>query len=167
MPKNPWAVWKARALEAESWQVADKLPGELTTTSASLSKKKKLVQDVHLANDFQATSGKVLVQQCVLVTFMRCICKNTYNAAWVAAEKGKDVADYAYQNWKSRCGTLCLTVSLALRLRSQLNCPEFTVALSLLAYQSNIPRRFWDVLSHLKLLMRYRWAEEFCIMTCV
>ena len=164
MPKKPWTEWKTRALEAESWQVADKLPGKLSTSAGSLSKKKKLVQDVHLASDFQAKSGQVLVQQYVLVTFMLRICTNTYNAAWVAAQKGKDVADYAYQNWKSRYGTLCLIVSLALRLRSQLNCPEFTVSLSLLAYQSNIPRRFWDVLSHLRILMSYRWTEEFCIM---
>jgi chemotaxis regulatin CheY-phosphate phosphatase CheZ len=57
--------------------------------------KKKLVQDVHLASDFQAMSGQVLVQQYVLVTFLLRICTNTYNAAWVAAQKGKDVADYA------------------------------------------------------------------------
>ena len=97
MPQNPRSVWKTRALEAESWQVADKLPGELTTTSASLSKKKKLVQDVHLASDFQATSGQVLVQQYVLVTFMLRICTNTYKTTWVAAWKGKDVDDYVYQ----------------------------------------------------------------------
>lgn len=159
-------TWKARALIAESWPVAEPLPGITNSKEAHEAKKVALVENVHSTTDLRASTGQILVDHYPLLSFLLHVCTNTYNATKVAIDKGKDVAHYVFQNWKSRYGSFCYVIAMLLRLRSQLNCPEIIVAVSLMAFQCHLPRKLWDVMAHLKILMGHKWTQDF-LLRCV
>ena len=62
---------------------------------------------------------------------------------------------------QSSFGALNLVMALLTRLRSMHMTPTITVVLSVLCFFYHLPRRLWDWMCNLRLIMSYWWTARF------
>ena len=87
--------------------------------------------------------------------------ENTYNPAAYARREGLDEAEAVLAHDQSSFGALNLVMALLTRLRSMHMTPAITVVLSALCFFYHLPRRLWDWMCNLRLIMSYWWTARF------
>ena len=72
-----------------------------------------------------------------------------------------DEAEAVLAHDQSSFGALNLVMALLTRLRSMHMTPTITVVLSVLCFFYHLPRRLWDWMCNLRLIMGYWWTARF------
>ena len=155
--------WKQRALQAEACWTDMKLDLEGGQGALAAPEKgmERMVGLVHTCSNLGASVFTTTCKNPLLASRLETVTENTYDPAAYARREGLDEAAAVLAHDQSSFGALNLVMALSTRLRSMHVTPVITVVLSSLCFFYHLPRRLWDWMCNLRLIMSYWWTARF------
>jgi hypothetical protein len=166
MGRTSEETWKDRCLRAEAQLKA--LTTDLHEQAVKDKEKdtKKLeivVQKVHLDPSVGEHVASELCEHVTEAMIVGQFAKSKHDPRAYARSKKKD-PDVAQQKWEMKqMFTMAFIVCLMQRMKSIHTTPTMTVMLSCCAYFWHVPRKFWAMLTSVKILMGYKWTHQFLL----
>lgn len=121
----------------------------------------RMVGLVHTCSNLGASVFTTTCKNPLLASRLETVTENTYDPAAYARREGLDEAAAVLAHDQSSFGALNLVMALLTRLRSMHVTPVITVVLSSLCFFYHLPRRLWDWMCNLRLIMSYWWTARF------